>query len=82
MLESKHFSDIDMVEEVVLYDTAASFSIPFEDRANIYPVETLACLLIWKPIMLFAEVIVPNGDKLTNSPFEASIDIYGWIQKW
>ena len=77
MLDAKHSSDIDMVEEMVPGGVAASFLITFEDGTSIFhsgdtglfgDMKTIIGD-IYKPDI----VMVPIGDKFTMGPFEAAL---------
>lgn len=74
MLEAKHSSDIDIVEETVPGGTAASFLITFEDGTKIFhsgdtglfgDMKTIIGS-IYKPDV----VMVPIGDKFTMGPLK------------
>ena len=77
MLEAKHSSDIDVVEEVVPGGVAASFLITFEDGTKIFHAGDTGLFKdmkdiigdIYKPDI----VMVPIGDKFTMGPFEAAL---------
>ena len=77
MLEAKHSSDIDVVEETVPGGTAASFLITFEDGTKVYHCGDTGLFgdmkdivgAIYKPDV----VMVPIGDKFTMGPFEAAL---------
>ena len=77
MLEAKHSSDIDVVEEMVPGGTAASFLITFEDGTKVYHCGDTGLFgdmkdiigAIYKPDV----VMVPIGDKFTMGPFEAAL---------
>ena len=77
MLEAKHSSAIDMVEEIVPGGEAAGFLITFEDGTSIYHCGDTGLFgdmkdivgAIYKPDV----VLVPIGDKFTMGPFEAAL---------
>ena len=77
MLEAKHSSDIDMVEEIVPGGTAASFLITLEDGTKIFHAGDTGLFgdmkdiigNIYKPDI----AMVPIGDKFTMGPFEAAL---------
>ena len=77
MLEAKHSSDIDIVEETVPGGTAASFLITFEDGTKVFHAGDTGLFgdmkdiigSIYKPDI----VLVPIGDKFTMGPFEAAL---------
>ena len=64
MLDAKHSSDIDMVEEVVPGGVAASFLITFEDGTSIFHSGDTG---------LFGDMKTIIGDKFTMGPFEAAL---------
>ena len=77
MLEAKHSSDIDIMDETVPGGTAASFLITFEDGTKIFHAGDTGLFGdmktiigdIYKPDI----VMVPIGDKFTMGPFEAAL---------
>ena len=77
MLDAKHSSDIDMVEEIVPGGVAASFLITFEDGTSIFHAGDTGLFGdmktiigdIYKPDI----VMLPIGDKFTMGPFEAAL---------
>ena len=77
MLEAKHSSDIDVVEEMVPGGTSASFLITFEDGTKIFHAGDTGLFGdmktiigdIYKPDI----VLLPIGDKFTMGPFEAAL---------
>lgn len=77
MLEAKHSSDIDIVEETVPGGLPASFLITLEDGTKVFhsgdtglfsDMETIIGN-IYKPDI----IMVPIGDKFTMGPFEAAL---------
>lgn len=77
MLEAKHSSDIDIVEEIVPGGSAASFLITFEDGTKIFHAGDTGLFSDMKTII--GEIykpdlaLVPIGDKFTMGPFEAAL---------
>ena len=77
MLDAKHSSDIDIVEETVPGGAAASFLITFKDGTSIFHCGDTGLFGdmktiigdIYKPDI----VMVPIGDKFTMGPFEAAL---------
>jgi len=77
MLDAKHSSDIDMVEETVPGGVAASFLITFEDGTSIFHAGDTGLFGDMKSIIgdIYKPDIamVPIGDKFTMAPFEAAL---------
>ena len=77
MLDAKHSSDIDMVEETVPGGVAASFLITFEDGTSIFHAGDTGLFGDMKTIIgdIYKPDIamVPIGDKFTMGPFEAAL---------
>ena len=77
MLDAKHSSDLDIVEETVPGGSAASFLITLEDGTKIFHAGDTGLFgdmktiigEIYKPDI----VLVPIGDKFTMGPFEAAL---------
>ena len=77
MLDAKHSSDIDIVEETVPGGSAASFLITFADGTKIFHAGDTGLFgdmkdiigNIYKPDV----VMLPIGDKFTMGPFEAAL---------
>lgn len=77
MLDAKHSSDLDVVDETVPGGSAASFLITLEDGTKIYHAGDTGLFgdmktiigEIYKPDLC----LVPIGDKFTMGPFEASV---------
>ena len=77
MLDAKHSSDLDVVEETVPGGSAASFLITLEDGTKIFHAGDTGLFgdmktiigEIYKPDI----VLVPIGDKFTMGPFEAAL---------
>lgn len=77
MLDAKHSSDIDFVEEVIPGGSAASFLITSEEGTKIFHAGDTGLFGdmekiigdIYKPDI----AILPIGDKFTMGPFEAAI---------
>ena len=77
MLEARHSSDIDFVEETVPGGLPASFLITLEDGTKIYHAGDTGLFSDMKNII--GEIykpdicLVPIGDKFTMGPFEAAL---------
>ncbi len=77
MLEAKHSSAIDIVEETIPGGSAASFLITLEDGTKIFHAGDTGLFSdmktiigeIYKPDI----VLLPIGDKFTMGPFEAAL---------
>ena len=64
MLDAKHSSDIDIVEEITPGGSAASFLITFEDGTKVFHAGDTG---------LFGDMKDIIGDKFTMGPFEAAL---------
>lgn len=77
MLDAKHSSDLDVVEETVPGGSAASFLITLKDGTKIYHAGDTGLFYDMKNII--GEIykpdicLVPIGDKFTMGPFEAAL---------
>ena len=77
MLDAKHSSDIDFMEEIVPGGSAASFLITLEDGTKIFHAGDTGLFgdmekvigEIYKPDI----AMIPIGDKLTMGPFEGAL---------